>query len=572
MTVRFKVKSEYQKSYRVSRSRSVSPQRSTPLAGLRSDQMGISREPQIHSRKKAGWAGPVQISSSLLWPSEPELPPDTRTSRISAQQPTRPRRTRTNPVEPPPTELGPSAGSRSSLAQEPPLALRPPSPPGHPADSGLAPGPPGRSPPGLEPPAPAPARCSAQPYPPQPDSQPQPRRPLTVVNGQQPVANGVLHSNSRTAPSFKKNYVPMQTEYSWSFQGLALPCFHLQSNTRRKSHPQQEGPALQREEVMSQSSQRATPSPPTPEAQGGHRIPDVGGVRDSTTSLQVKELREKALWYRRRAWGTHFSRDHLNQLISEHTVLWEPTTSSATCSTPHSSPDPPTPHLTSASPHLREEEPQDCERSLSCREEQDLRREEEEGRRPTPRMKIHRVQRTHHDRTTPATGGAILVSAPQLGGGREVWTRDGPVRKSHSPHRLQRPGFAIAAEVGTLDPLPLRPEEAWLDNSPVSNTSPNPDTCPAPKSTESPTSKTIRIKHATPTPHRIQGTLRHPEFQHNGELGVMKVMDGCGGAGCGSDEDDRLTVMSWHSAASCSVASVVLERAQKRRDNFWGKR
>lgn len=36
--------------------------------------------------------------------------------------------------------------------------------------------------------------------------------------------------------------------------------------------------------------------------------------------------------------------------------------------------------------------------------------------------------------------------------------------------------------------------------------------------------------------------------------------------------DDRLSVMSWRSAASCSAASVVLERAQKRREHFWGKR
>ncbi|MEQ2278430.1 hypothetical protein XENORESO_018405, partial [Xenotaenia resolanae] len=57
-----------------------------------------------------------------------------------------------------------------------------------------------------------------------------------------------------------------------------------------------------------------------------------------------------------------------------------------------------------------------------------------------------------------------------------------------------------------------------------------------------------------------------------GELGLRFRELPCSRGGCGSDEDDRLSVMSWRSAASCSAASVVLERAQKRRDNFWGKR
>lgn len=41
--VLFQSQSEYQKSYRVPRSRSVSPQRYAPLAGLRSDHMGTYR-------------------------------------------------------------------------------------------------------------------------------------------------------------------------------------------------------------------------------------------------------------------------------------------------------------------------------------------------------------------------------------------------------------------------------------------------------------------------------------------------------------------------------------------------
>lgn len=38
---------------------------------------------------------------------------------------------------------------------------------------------------------------------------------------------------------------------------------------------------------------------------------------------QVKELREKAEAYKRRARGTHFSRDHLTQILSEQNKLWD---------------------------------------------------------------------------------------------------------------------------------------------------------------------------------------------------------------------------------------------------------
>lgn len=54
----------------------------------------------------------------------------------------------------------------------------------------------------------------------------------------------------------------------------------------------------------------------------------------------MKELRQQALSYRRRAWGTNFSRDHLSQLLSEHNALWEPT------ETTDSATDPPTPRPT----------------------------------------------------------------------------------------------------------------------------------------------------------------------------------------------------------------------------------
>ncbi|GLD74696.1 nuclear protein MDM1 isoform X1, partial [Lates japonicus] len=53
------------------------------------------------------------------------------------------------------------------------------------------------------------------------------------------------------------------------------------------------------------------PAPPT----------NIAEVGETPTPAQAKELRQKALSYRRRAWGTNFSRDHLNQLQSEHNAL-----------------------------------------------------------------------------------------------------------------------------------------------------------------------------------------------------------------------------------------------------------
>ena len=73
---------------------------------------------------------------------------------------------------------------------------------------------------------------------------------------------------------------------------------------------------------------------------------------------------------------------------------------------------------------------------------------------------------------------------------------------------------------------PVSRKEAWLDNNPTRLLSSSP--APNHKPASSPPSKPIRTKRtpysliAPPPPgptlqHGIQGTLRHPDFQHNGE-------------------------------------------------------
>ncbi|XP_073336832.1 nuclear protein MDM1 isoform X2 [Pagrus major] len=645
MTVRFKCRSEYQKSYRVSRSRSVSPQRCAPSAGLRSDQMGISREPGLQRRRRIGSGGLAQSCSFLLCPPEPKppahgtAPPAASRSRSAHRKPATPPGERGNPETPagprPAADPGPPAGPRPAADPGPPAGPRPAADPGPPAEPGAA----GKS---------------AKLHPSNTDSQPQLSRPVTAApDGQQPSANEVqhalrwraglksggqrsgsqrseynrqfswkkpaaaaspiltaqqlLHSSSRSVPPFKKNPVPVETEYRRSFQVLVpptgprlrkhlehqrVPLFHTHMTNKNRREESEKRP-LPLHDVPTPQRDEATPPPPPPPPQvhRGHRILEEGGAADGAVP-QVKELRQQALSYRHRAWGANFSRDHLSQLLSEHNALWEPT------DTTDSATDPPTPRLTfdlcgdadsrsSASSRLEALDlasrssrrssvlgsggakltppgPPAERRTAWGGEEDDP--DEEEGRLPTPRLKLLPVQRTHHDLTTPAAGGAILVGKVKSG-------------EESSPSK-QRSGSAVSMAAGAEPAVdvPVKQKEAWPENN-FTHLSPSPN---HKRAGSNPGSKPIRTKQSPPSPvappliapppHGIHGSLRHPDFQHNGELGLRFRERQCSGGGCGSDEDDRLSVMSWRSAASCSMASAVLERAQKRRENFWVKR
>ncbi|XP_054481020.1 nuclear protein MDM1 [Anoplopoma fimbria] len=651
MTVRFRSKTEYQKSYRVSRSKSVSTQRCAPLAGLRSDQMGIGREPGLQRRKRLGPGGLAQSCSSLLSPPDPQNslaePTALRTAPPAASRSLSAHRKGTSLEPNPPTPLGARADPGSPAASGPPAGPRPAADPGPSVEPGTA-------------------EKSAKSRPSKLDSQPQLSRPLTAApDGQQHSANEVhhalrwkaglrtggqrsgthrseylrqfgwkkpataaspmltaeqlIHSSSRSVPPFKKHPVPMETEYRRSFRGLVpsaeprlrkhlehhqtAPLFHTHTTNKKKREEPEKKPRPS-QNVPAPKKDAPTPPPPPPpppQVQRGHsfrsplhRIPEGGGATDGD-AFQVEELRQKASSYRRRAWGANFSRDHLSQLLSEHNALWEPT------DTTDSPTDTPTPRLTfdlCPDPDSRNSSPVEAldlasRSSRSSKrssvtssgdkntqikaqtfpsppaethtawgveeEEEEENIDEEEGRLPTPRLKIRPVQRTHHDLTTPATGGAILV---------------GKLKSSdeYSPNK-QRCGSAVSAA-----DMPVKQKEAWPDNSPA-----HLPHLPhhLPQAQLPPASKPIRAKqtsHLAPPPlappphHCIQGTLRNADFQHNGELGLRFRELQCPGGGCCSDEDDRLSVMSWRSASSCSMASAVLDRAQKRREHFWGKR
>lgn len=205
----------------------------------------------------------------------------------------------------------------------------------------------------------------------------------------------------------------------------------------------------------------------------------------------------------------------------------------------------------------------------------------EEGRLPTPKLKTMRtVQRTHHDRTTPTIGGAVLVSPLKTkNSSRTARKSEAPLGKVHSPfkHLSHRspprahskaqngslPRSSPTAGLATVDPLPLR-DDTWARDT------------PEPNLVRTPQRRTLSATLvATSSPHanRIQGTLRNPEFQHNGNLGLHRpdqfvFLSSDSGV---SDNDDRMSQISSRSAASCSMASEVLDRAQRRKEAFWGK-
>ncbi|NWW89403.1 MDM1 protein, partial [Rhynochetos jubatus] len=390
--------------------------------------------------------------------------------------------------------------------------------------------------------------------------------------------------------------------------------------------------------------------------------------------VEVRELRERAKAYRQRVEGTHFSRHHLNQILSDNNSLWDVSSDSSSeedisnniraldlagVSEKETAPNPKIlQHPDSGEqPHQDSSEKKDMSNALTVpvkrrlawgeqegTEERENRQstEEEEnqdeqaadmaqqldennkdanedkkiegenalalnasaavsdsssvssrtgGRLPTPKLRaLGGAQRTHHDLTTPAVGGAVLVSPPKfkssssqqrtrgLGthpSSAKEGTREASKRRSFQPNVEVEAVSLLSsppAGLGTRDPLPLR-QDQWPPNS-VSDEKVPLASAHQERSSTPPVLKSAKncsMPCWSPS-RRIQGTLKDPEFQHNGNFGNPKLRPfqlplqerNC------NDEDDRLSQISARSAASSSLASQILERAQKRKD-FWGK-
>ncbi|XP_030336140.1 nuclear protein MDM1 isoform X6 [Strigops habroptila] len=388
---------------------------------------------------------------------------------------------------------------------------------------------------------------------------------------------------------------------------------------------------------------------------------------------QVKELRERAKAYRQRVEGTHFSRDHLNQILSDNNSLWDVSSNSSSeegisnniraldlagVSEKETAPSPQMlQHPDSREqPHQDSTEKKDMSDALTVpvkrrlawgeqegteeRENQQSTEEGEKqdeqaavvaqqleennkdanedkkiegenalvlnasaavsdssvssrtgGRLPTPKLRaLGGAQRTHHDLTTPAVGGAVLVSPPKFKSSssqqrtRGLGTDPSSAKqgaKEASKRRSFRPDVEVEAVplltsppagLGTLDPLPLR-QDQWPANRVSDQQAPFASAHQECSSTPcvQKSAKSCSMPCWSPS-RRIRGTLKDPEFQHNGNVGnpKMRSFQLPLQERNYNDEDDRLSQISARSAASSSLASQILERAQKRKD-FWGK-
>ncbi|XP_039524095.1 nuclear protein MDM1 isoform X6 [Pimephales promelas] len=662
MTVHFKGISEYRSNYksRTTRPRSDSPHRRMRLAGLSSDQSRITREPQFTSKRK-GQYYPPQVSSSFHWKGHVSSPQLQEKSR---------------PVTPP--AVTPVLRASSAEREETPLAPRDPVPPegtttpSHQlqADAQAAQTSTSaadqqrlnginhalRKKAGLRSEQQRNGRLSSE-------YQRQFMWKTPVADSPLLAAHEMLYSNNRAIPPFKSNPVIFESEYKRSFKGsppprpprlrrdveqYEVPLLHTENTTQekrkrkkkkerqhsRKSSPEEEVTYLQKQEMRSPCAPR-DPSPKAirkvkTEYRSNFRSPiqysyrDKAWVKVRPAKEEVQELREKAEAYRKRAWGTHFSRQHLNQILSDHNWMWEPSNGSSsssieseacrsTSSSPiiealdlaragstraSSSPGPSASVAASRRSSLGEEPTLPVQRKLAWDEEEghgernesEISQEEftvkknqwypkddhgnikerndrlqlletesslmvdgseDAGRLPTPKLKtMQTVQRTHHDRTTPATDFNLHCITKAENG--------------------SLPRSPPAAGLITVDLLPMR-EDAWPEDKEAKATdyTPHPR---QPKPTQKQQTSHCHKAAVSPLPNRIQGTMRNQEFQHNGNLGIFRPdPEFPESVSSMSENDDKMSQISSRSAASCSMASEILGRAQRRKEEFWGK-
>lgn len=722
MPVRFKGLSEYQrnflwkKSY-LSDSCNASVGRKYPWAGLRSDQLGITKEPGFISKRRVPYQD-TQISKSLEWkgaiskndvvespePKAPETPKSQEVKQnnvnhkkvLSLESSRVPKRTRSHSAD------SRSEGASCAVEKNEDVITN------HvPVNENVE----------LE----HSTKLLSENVDNRLDRLLRKKAGLTVVPSHDALRNSeyqrqfvwktsketapvfaddqVFHNKSQFVPQFKGNLIVHETEYKRNFKGLSpvkepklrndlKENGNLETVSPEKKCNKIDDPLKLEEEMASKDSnqpkKKLAPwrhqrlgkvnseykakflSPAQYLYKGGAwtHVKENGPNQGSLNAMwyaEVKELREKAEFYRKRVQGTHFSRDHLNQILSDKNCCWDvssTTSSEGTISSNIRALDlagDPTSHKTlhkcpatkpeekkdivdekpqknttektgtSDAPTLpvrrrlawdTEDTGEDTDKRPSGEEEQEEERggdkqvsvgEPEKmdvheapkagkmkegsdssslcsgngGRLPTPKLReLGGIQRTHHDLTTPAVGGAVLVSptkvkppAPEqrrkmsLQDCLETSKNDFTKKRSRALSLLTSP----AAGLKTVDPLPLREDfeasipkfaEALL---PVSKTPEYPTHTPRPL--PSPT----RVPSYWHPARRIQGSLRDPEFQHNVGKARMNNFQLPHQEAFNDEDEDRLSEISARSAASSLRAFQTLARAQKRKENFWGK-
>nr|XP_054362917.1 nuclear protein MDM1 isoform X2 [Mirounga angustirostris] len=659
MPVRFKGLSEYQrnflwkKSY-LSESYNPSVGRRYPWAGLRSDQLGITREPSFISKRRVPYHD-AQISKSLEWngaisennvvvspkPEAPEITEsqeaeqkdDVNQENVLALEASRvPKRTRSHSTDS-------RAEGASDIVENDADIIADHIPVNENEDLQHS------------------TKLHSENVDNGLDRVLRKRAGLTVVPSRDilrnseyqrqfvwktpketaPVfaANQVFHNKSKFVPQFKGNSIIHETEYRRNFKGLSpvkepklrndlKENGNFEAVSPEKKHNKTDDPLKLEAEMESKESNQPKKKLTTwrhqrlgkvnseyrakflSPAQYLYKAGAWTRVKENIPD-QVKELREKAEFYRKRVQGTHFSRDHLNQILSDNNCCWDvssTTSSEGTISSNIRALDlagDPTSHKTlqkcpsttlEEKRPVLEEQPQKntteklgmsnaptvpVRRRLAWDEEnpkegtqkqpREEREEEEEktekdkqvhmgeleklevhekskadkikegsdsssvssgkgGRLPTPKLReLGGIQRTHHDLTTPAVGGAVLVSPSKVRlpvpeqrkrmssqDGLETAKNDFRKKESHAISLLTSP----AAGIKTVDPLPLR-EDSETNIPKFAEV-----TLPVSKIPEYPTNTPGQSPSPPCVPsywhpsRRIQGSLRDPEFQHNG--------------------------------------------------------
>ncbi|KAM8800809.1 nuclear protein MDM1 isoform 5-T5 [Rhynchonycteris naso] len=623
MPVRFKGLSEYQrnflwkKSY-LSESCNSSVGRRYPWAGLRSDQLGITKEPSFISKRRVPYHDP-QISKSLEWngatsendvfvspapeaPKTPELQraeqkQDVNQERVLALEPSQvPKRTRSHSADSRAEGAGDTVENNKDVIAN-----------YIPANENVE----------LEHSTKLPSESIDNML----DRVLQKKAGLTVIPSHSvlrnseyqrqfvwktpketsPIfaANQVLHNKSKFVPQFKGNSTIHETEYKRNFKGLSpvkepklrndlKENEHFETvSSEKKCNKTDDSVKLEAEmesKDLNQPKKKCSTwrhqrlgkvhseyrakflSPAQYLYKAGawtrvkENIPNHGSL-NAMWYAEVKELREKAEFYRKRVQGTHFSRDHLNQILSDKNCFWDVSSTTSSEGT--------------ISSNIRALDLAGSDSSSMS--------SGKGGRLPTPKLReLGGVQRTHHDLTTPAVGGAVLVSPSKVKPAvpeqrKRMSSQDGletpktDLRKkgSHVMARQTSP----AAGVKTADPLPLR------EDSEISITK-----CAAATSSEC--CKKIpecskNTPRQSPSPpcvscychpsRRIQGCLRDPEFQHNVGKARKNNFQLPQHEAFNDEDDDRLSEISARSAASSLRAFQTLARAQKRKESFWGK-
>ncbi|KAL4225978.1 hypothetical protein ACF0H5_013965 [Mactra antiquata] len=351
----------------------------------------------------------------------------------------------------------------------------------------------------------------------------------------------------------------------------------------------------------------------------------------ATWFAEVIELRRKAQEYRQRALGTHFSREHMAQLMAKQNDLWEASTPTArstisalslesgigchkqdresdpkarrqvyreadsTAATMDSQDDQSTARLSEVEQPQKKQawaDDDDVEEdnmsqgtpSTYVSESPDIK-----GRLPTPVLrqevsKSSSQKRRHHlDRTTPSTGGAILSSPPD-------------VRKKKSGKRMVARSVD-SVSLGTVEDetprsvvehQPLAGQKTYKLSTNQGNISaaptfgmPSRDTH-ALRDDDASVDKELRTQFVytpvKPTPGGLSGIdENYGQTYNKSKPDVANMKEFSWGIGGGLpinkpavDDDDILSVSMQSIASSCSLASATLERARKRKDEFWG--